>query len=90
MCSSNCNKDTNYIIIADFVPANATDFSVSMSPWTTYTFRVIARNKVGYSLPSGHSRNCVTPEDVPYKNPDNVTGRGTAPNNLVISWTVSV
>ena len=60
-----------------------------MSPWTNYTFRVIARNKVGDSLPSGHSKDCLTPEDVPYKNPDNVMGRGTAPNNLVISWTVS-
>ena len=74
---------------SDFVPATATTFKVSMSPWTNYTFRVIARNKVGDSLPSGHSKVCLTPEDVPYKNPDNVMGRGHAPNNLVISWTVS-
>ena len=60
-----------------------------MSPWSNYTFRVIARNKVGDSLPSGHSKTCLTPEAVPSKNPDNVEGRGTAPNNLVISWTVS-
>ena len=66
----------------------ATSFKVSMSPWTNYTFRVIARNKVGDSLPSGHSKVCLTPEDVPYKNPENVIGRGTAPNNLVIYWTV--
>ena len=45
--------------------------------------------KVGDSLPSGHSKVCLTPEDVPFKNPDNVMGRGHAPNNLVISWTVS-
>ena len=91
---------------SDFVPATATTFKVSMSPWTNYTFRVIARNKVGDSLPSGHSKVCknnqilaplykplfqvcLTPEDVPYKNPDNVMGRGHASNNLVISWTVS-
>ena len=61
-----------------------------MSPWSNYTFRVIARNKVGESLPSSHSKTCLTPEDVPYKNPDNVEGRGTAPNNLVIYWTVSI
>jgi len=71
----------------DIVPATATSFKVSMSPWSNYTFRVIARNKVGDSLPSGHSKTCLTPEDVPYKNPDNVEGRGTAPNNLVIYWT---
>ena len=61
-----------------------------MSPWSNYTFRVIARNKVGDSLPSGHSKVCLTPEDVPYQNPGNVIGRGTAPNNLVIYWTVSI
>ena len=42
---------------------------------------------MGDSLPSKHSTTCLTPEDVPYKNPDNVEGRGTAPNNLVIYWT---
>ena len=36
-----------------------------------------------------HSKVCLTPEDVPYKNPDNVEGRGTKSNNLVIYWTVS-
>ena len=77
-----------WIIISDFVPATATTFKVAMSPWTNYTFRVIGRNKVGDSLPSGHSKVCLTPEDVPYKNPDNVMGRGHAPNNIVISWTV--
>ena len=34
------------ISISDFIPATATTFKVSMSPWTNYTFRVIARNKV--------------------------------------------
>ena len=33
-------------LLSDFVPATATTFKVSMSPWTNYTFRVIARNKV--------------------------------------------
>ena len=56
---------------------------------TILYFRVIARNKVGESLPSVHSKVCLTPEDVPYKNPDNVEGRGTKSNNLVIYWTVS-
>ncbi|CAB4062598.1 NRCAM [Lepeophtheirus salmonis] len=58
-----------------------------MSPWTNYTFKVIARNQVGDSFPSGHSETCLTPERIPFKNPDNVEGRGTSPNNLVIYWT---
>jgi len=61
-----------------------------MSPWANYTFRVIATNKVGNSLPSESSQTCSTPPDVPFKNPDNVEGRGTSPDNLVISWTVSL
>lgn len=62
---------------------------VSMSPWANYTFRMIARNKIGPSEPSAHSEVCETPEDVPHKNPDNVVGKGTEKDNLVISWTVS-
>lgn len=42
---------------------------------------------VGPSLPSPHSDVCTTLPDVPYKNPDNVMGKGTTPQNLVISWT---
>lgn len=61
-----------------------------MSPWANYTFRVIAWNKIGPSLPSSHSQVCTTQPDVPYKNPDNVEGKGTEPNNIVISWTVSI
>lgn len=42
----------------------------------------------GPSQPSSHSQVCTTLPDVPFKNPDNVEGRGTTPTNLVISWTV--
>ncbi|KAG8195062.1 hypothetical protein JTE90_029641 [Oedothorax gibbosus] len=70
-----------------FVSIREHSFQVSMTPWANYTFRVIARNKIGPSEPSGHSGVCETPEDVPYKNPDNVQGKGTEKDNLVISWT---
>lgn len=61
-----------------------------MSPWANYTFRVEAWNKIGKSIPSSHSKVCTTQPDVPYKNPDNVEGKGTEPNNIVITWTVSI
>ena len=63
-------------------------FVVPLSPWSNYTFRVIAVNRVGPSLPSGHSEVCTTPKALPEKNPENVEGRGTEPDNLVIRWTV--
>ncbi|XP_044742143.1 neuroglian [Chrysoperla carnea] len=70
------------------VPATDMSYSVEISPWANYTFRVIARNKIGPSIPSQHSTVCITQPEVPHKNPDNVEGKGTEPNNLVISWTV--
>lgn len=70
----------------DSVPATSTQFNINLSPWANYTFRVIARNKIGPSQPSEHSEMCTTPPDVPYKNPDGVEGKGSAPDNLVIKW----
>lgn len=69
------------------VPATDFTYNVPMSPWANYTFRVIAFNKIGPSLPSGHSESCSTQPDVPYKNPDDVKGEGTTPSNLAITWT---
>ncbi|XP_014258139.1 neuroglian isoform X2 [Cimex lectularius] len=69
------------------VPSTDKTYKVIMSPWANYTFRVLAVNKIGASLPSSHSQVCTTEPDVPYKNPDNVEGKGTEPNNMVITWT---
>lgn len=68
------------------IPAPDNRFKVSMSPWANYTFRVIARNKIGPSLPSEPSDRCSTEEDVPHKNPEKVAGHGSNPHNLVITW----
>ncbi|XP_025162697.1 neuroglian isoform X2 [Harpegnathos saltator] len=74
-------------ISKDNVAATVQNDDVAMSPWANYTFRVLAWNKIGTSLPSPHSEVCTTSPDVPYRNPDNVIGKGTTPQNLVISWT---
>lgn len=74
-------------VVSEKVPATDFTYTVPMSPWANYTFRVIAFNKIGPSLPSGHSEYCFTEPDVPTKNPDNVEGKGSEPTNLIISWT---
>lgn len=80
----------SWVVAYDEVPATDSTYSVYLNPWANYTFRVEAVNKVGPSAPSQHSDVCSTQPDVPYKNPDRVEGKGSEPNNLVISWTVCV
>lgn len=70
------------------IPASDPRFSAVLQPWLNYTFRVIARNKIGQSLPSEPSQTCTTDKAQPSTNPNDVQGRGTNPNNLVISWTI--
>ena len=72
----------------DSVPQANTKFTVNLSPYTNYTFRVFATNKIGVSLPSKHSEVCTTPIAVPNKNPDDVKGKGSTRDNLVIKWSV--
>ncbi|GBP51761.1 Neuroglian [Eumeta japonica] len=68
------------------VSPTSPSYSIRLTPYANYTFRVIAENKIGYSSPSGHSDVCTTQPDVPHKNPENVEGKGTDPTNMVISW----
>ncbi|XP_033217712.1 neuroglian isoform X3 [Belonocnema kinseyi] len=76
-------------ISKDYISATETTTLVPMSPWANYTFRVVAWNKIGPSHASAHSSEiCTTQPDVPYKNPENVLGKGTEATNLVITWTV--
>lgn len=69
------------------VPSTDFTYAIPMTPWANYTFRVIAHNKIGPSLPSGNSEPCTTQPEIPYTNPKDVKGEGTTPSNLVISWT---
>ncbi|XP_057711918.1 neuronal cell adhesion molecule a isoform X8 [Corythoichthys intestinalis] len=60
---------------------------LDLSPYVYYSFRVLAKNQVGYSQPSQPSRQYRTNPAAPDENPSNVQGEGTEPGNLVISWT---
>lgn len=72
---------------AENIPANVSTFTIELKPFTMYTFSVLANNKIGQSLPSKPIGWCTTKSDIPYKNPENVRGKGDNPTNLIISWT---
>ena len=79
-----------WINFADNISQHEYSHIVTLTPWANYTFRVLARNKVGLSPPSVSSEQvCSTQPARPTKNPDNVIGEGDQPDNLVIFWTVS-
>ncbi|KAH3827857.1 hypothetical protein DPMN_129800 [Dreissena polymorpha] len=61
---------------------------IDLSPWVNYTFRVIAQNKIGMSVPSLHTPTvCRTNPTVPFRNPANVKAIGDRRNKLKIEWT---
>lgn len=79
-----------WIDIETNVSQSQRSIMVALSPYGNYTFRVLARNKIGISPPSQHTQDvCRTEADRPTKNPENVIGEGDLPDNLVIFWTVS-
>lgn len=59
---------------------------LSLRPFSTYRFRVIAVNLVGESKHSELSEHHSTPPTVPVQNPTNVRSESTDPKTLVITW----
>ncbi|XP_039297800.1 contactin [Nilaparvata lugens] len=57
-----------------------------LSPWSTYEFRVIAANMLGYGIPSAPSPSYNTPPDKPYVAPTNIGGGGGKIGDLTITW----
>ncbi|XP_042179297.1 neuronal cell adhesion molecule-like isoform X12 [Oncorhynchus tshawytscha] len=68
------------------VPGSKTTAHLKLSPYVHYTFRVLALNAVGLSIPSLPSRVYKTNPSAPDENPSGVDGFGTEHDNLVISW----
>ncbi|XP_062338961.1 neuronal cell adhesion molecule a isoform X8 [Osmerus eperlanus] len=68
------------------VDGGRTTAQLDLSPYAWYSFRVLAQNAVGYSLPSQPSRQYRTNPAAPEVNPSDVQGVGTEHDNLVISW----
>lgn len=68
------------------VSGTQTTAQLKLSPYVNYSFRVMAVNSIGRSLPSEASEQYLTKATEPDKNPTAVEGLGTEPDNLVITW----
>ncbi|KAK9718919.1 Fibronectin type III domain [Popillia japonica] len=68
-------------------PDNKTSFQVvGLHPYTVYSFRVLAVNAMGASLPSKESYYMVTLREVPTGKPTITTAHNTSATALHISW----
>lgn len=64
---------------------------ISLSPWGWYSFRVLAKNSLGYSDPSKPTKKeCNTPPERPTSNPVNVRTKTDKEGKLIITWDVSL
>lgn len=60
---------------------------ISLSPWGWYSFRVLAKNSLGYSDPSKPTKKeCNTPPERPTSNPVNVRTKTDKEGKLIITW----
>ncbi|KAM9829289.1 neural cell adhesion molecule L1.2 isoform 1-T3 [Syngnathus typhle] len=68
------------------IPGDKNHASLSLWPFMSYRFRVIAINEVGKSNPSKPSEIYNTAAEAPDKNPEDVRSESTDPDTLVITW----
>lgn len=97
------NAPVNYFVVQyntsfnpdQWVSAQTIDYSqntatIDLQPWVNYTFRVVATNKIGASVPSLQTKKeCRTTKDLPVKNPENIRSIGNVRGKLKIEWIVS-
>ncbi|XP_077464722.1 neural cell adhesion molecule L1.1-like [Stigmatopora argus] len=68
------------------VPADFNHLQLSLHPFCTYTFRVVAVNQIGTSEPSHPTPHHSTPPAVPRNNPTSVRSESSDAGTLAISW----
>lgn len=71
------------------IPGNKELARVNLSPWVTYNFRLLAKNRVGFSEPSQPTKmHCTTPPERPGSNPKDVHTLTHKMGKLIVTWTV--
>ncbi|XP_037629580.1 neural cell adhesion molecule L1.1-like isoform X2 [Sebastes umbrosus] len=68
------------------VPGDFNHVELTLHPYCTYRFRVIAMNEIGDSVPSYPSVHRNTPTAVPDSNPSGVRSESIDPKTLIITW----
>ncbi|KAK5864078.1 hypothetical protein PBY51_001051 [Eleginops maclovinus] len=68
------------------VPGEFNHLELTLHPYCTYRFRVIAINEIGHSDPSHPSDHQNTPPAVPDRNPTGVRSDSTDQKTLTITW----
>ncbi|XP_061122230.1 neural cell adhesion molecule L1.1-like isoform X1 [Syngnathus typhle] len=68
------------------VPADVNHLQLSLHPFCTYAFRVVAVNQLGHSEPSQPTPRHSTPPAVPHINPTGVRSESSDAGTLAITW----
>ncbi|XP_028264992.1 neural cell adhesion molecule L1.1-like isoform X2 [Parambassis ranga] len=68
------------------VPGDFNQVQLTLHPFCTYSFRVIAVNELGKSRPSTPSERRETPPAVPDRNPTGVRSNSTDAGTLIVTW----
>lgn len=70
------------------IPGDVKTIHINLPPWGTYSFRILAKNGVGYSEPSLPTKDqCTTPPEKPGGNPKDVRTLTYKKGKLIVTWT---
>lgn len=83
-----CTRVTTPVRNRDVPPEFAT--YVTLHPWGSFSFFVVAVNSMGQSSPGQASDVCTTPPAIPSRNPGGVCSKLLGPRQLAIIWEVNV